>query len=104
MWVGSFLSVPENKQFAESVHLAAQDETYTHFSDLAFEQRLVILVIEQGNITCGAFVQTVFNGRVVNKTLTCIFYVAVGGDFSSDDNADAVTPETFGKLERIVGA
>ena len=58
--------------------------------------------MENLDVACTAVVQTVFQRNVVDKRLVLLLYIVSGRYFSSDDNLEAVVPESFGKLEVII--
>ena len=59
-------------------------------------------IVEHFHIARGTLVQSVLHGNVVDETFCRVGSVSSGRHLAADDHADAVAPEAFGKLERIV--
>ena len=71
--------------------------------ELSFKRVARAAVVKDLDIARGALVEAVFNGHIVDETLGRVLSVFACADLSSDDYANAVVPEAFGKLEGIVG-
>ena len=71
--------------------------------ELSFERVARAAVVKNLDIARGTLVETVFNGHIVDEALGRVLSVFACADLSSDDHANAVVPEAFGKLEGIVG-
>lgn len=59
----------KDEEFTEVKHLFAQDDTGAGFRDFAFQQTLVVLVVEKLDVTGSATVEAVFDRYVVDELL-----------------------------------
>ena len=61
----------KDEEFTEVKHLFAQDDTGTGFCDLAFQQTLVVLVVEELDVAGSAAVETVFDRTLSMNCCDC---------------------------------
>ena len=85
-------------------HFPAQDDTGACFGDLAFQETLIVLVVEELHVTRSTVVEPVLDRDVIDERLRLpVINVLAGRDASTQDNLDAVVVEPLGETERVVG-
>ena len=90
----------KDEEFTEVKHLFAQDDTGTGFCDLAFQQTLVVLVVEELDVAGSAAVETVFDRNVVDELLRLSGVdILSGRNTSAQYDTDPVVVEPLGEAE-----
>ena len=96
-------AVLEPEDILEMLQFAPPKEAPAILPYLAFQPVIGISVVEEFEILVGSSAETVFESDIGKERLVGRLSVGTSRHFSTEDDAQAVVPEAFGELERVVG-
>ena len=100
---GLILMLTEDEQVAKVISFLTEHQTGTGRGIDTLKRIDIVMVVEHTQMAQSGLTKTIFQRHVVNETLILVRIGRAGSHLAANLKRYAVVPQSFGKLERVIG-